>query len=52
MLGYVGINPGHSGGPVVDAQKQVVGVASAKVNAGGIGLAIPISIACYSFSGI
>jgi putative serine protease PepD len=46
------INPGNSGGPVVDAQKQVVGVASEKVNAEGIGLAIPISNACRSFSGI
>jgi putative serine protease PepD len=46
------INPGNSGGPVVDAQKQVVGVASSKVKAEGIGLAIPISVACHSFSGI
>jgi putative serine protease PepD len=46
------INPGNSGGPVVDAQKQVVGVARAKVNAEGIGLAIPIAVACHSFSGI
>ena len=46
------INPGNSGGPVVNAQKQVVGVARAKVNAEGIGLAIPISVACQSFSGI
>jgi S1-C subfamily serine protease len=45
------INPGNSGGPVVDAGKQVVGVASAKVNAEGIGLAIPISVACRAFSG-
>jgi putative serine protease PepD len=47
------INPGNSGGPVVNAQKQVVGVAAAKANgAEGIGLAIPISVACQSFSGI
>jgi S1-C subfamily serine protease len=45
------INPGNSGGPVVDAQKQVVGIASAKANnAEGIGLAIPIRIACDSFT--
>jgi S1-C subfamily serine protease len=45
------INPGNSGGPVVDAQKQVVGIASAKANnAEGIGLAIPIAMACQAFS--
>ena len=47
------INFGNSGGPVVNAQKQVVGVAAAKANGSeGIGLAIPISVACQSFSGI
>jgi putative serine protease PepD len=47
------INFGNSGGPVVNAQKQVVGIAAAKANgAEGIGLAIPISVACQSFSGI
>jgi S1-C subfamily serine protease len=47
------INFGNSGGPVVNAQKQVVGVAAAKANgAEGIGLAVPISTACQSFSGI
>ncbi len=47
------INFGNSGGPVVNAEKQVVGVAAAKANgAEGIGLAIPISVACQSFSGL
>ena len=47
------INFGNSGGPVVNAQKQVVGIAAAKANGSeGIGLAIPISVACQSFSGI
>jgi putative serine protease PepD len=47
------INFGNSGGPVVNAQKQVVGVAAAKANGSeGIGLAVPISVACQSFSGI
>jgi S1-C subfamily serine protease len=45
------INPGNSGGPVVNAQQQVVGIASAKANnAEGIGLAIPIALACQAFS--
>lgn len=45
------INPGNSGGPVVNAQQQVVGIASAKANnAEGIGLAIPIAMACQAFS--
>jgi putative serine protease PepD len=45
------INPGNSGGPVVNAQQQVVGIASAKANnAEGIGLAIPIAVACQAFS--
>jgi putative serine protease PepD len=45
------INPGNSGGPVVNVQQQVVGIASAKAtNAEGIGLAIPIALACQAFS--
>ena len=45
------INPGNSGGPVVNAQRQVVGVATAKArNAESIGIAVPIDIACQSFS--
>ncbi len=47
------INFGNSGGPVVNAQKQVIGVAAAKANGTeGIGLAVPISVACQSFSGL
>jgi S1-C subfamily serine protease len=45
------INPGNSGGPVINSAKQVVGIASAKAqNAEGIGLAIPISVACGEFT--
>jgi S1-C subfamily serine protease len=41
------INPGNSGGPVINSDKQVVGIASAKArDAEGIGLAIPIATAC------
>ncbi|HEX6500833.1 MAG TPA: trypsin-like peptidase domain-containing protein [Micromonosporaceae bacterium] len=47
------INPGNSGGPVVNGKREVVGVASAKArDAEGIGLAIPIAVACRSFSGL
>ena len=43
------INPGNSGGPVINSQKQVVGIASAKArDAEGIGLAVLISTACES----
>jgi putative serine protease PepD len=46
------INPGNSGGPVVNAQKQVVGIATAKAAAAeGIGLAIPIAVACEAVAG-
>ncbi len=45
------INPGNSGGPVINSQKQVVGIASAKArNAEGIGLAVLIGTACDSMS--
>jgi len=46
------ISPGNSGGPIVDQQGRVVGVASAKfVGDGveGLGLAIPIAVACIAF---
>ncbi|WP_435870530.1 trypsin-like peptidase domain-containing protein [Micromonospora musae] len=44
------INPGNSGGPVVNGSKQVVGIATAKArDAEGIGLAVPIEIACDGF---
>jgi putative serine protease PepD len=46
------ISPGNSGGPIVDLQGRVVGVASAKfVGDGveGLGLAIPIAVACIAF---
>ena len=35
------INPGNSGGPVVDGECRVVGVATAKIDGTGVGLAIP-----------
>jgi putative serine protease PepD len=43
------ISPGNSGGPLVDAQGEVVGVAQAKLvqeGVEGISIAIPISEAC------
>jgi putative serine protease PepD len=44
------INPGNSGGPVINGSKQVVGIATAKArDAEGIGLAIPIKVACDGF---
>ncbi|MFB9239866.1 trypsin-like peptidase domain-containing protein [Plantactinospora siamensis] len=45
------INPGNSGGPVINGAKQVVGIATAKArDAEGIGLAIPIKVACTGFA--
>jgi S1-C subfamily serine protease len=44
------INPGNSGGPVINGEKQVVGIATAKArDAEGIGLAVPIKTACDEF---
>jgi putative serine protease PepD len=44
------INPGNSGGPVINAQRKVVGVATLKARgAEGIGLAVPIGVACQTF---
>ena len=44
------VNPGNSGGPVVNTRKEVVGIADAKaVGAEGIGLAVPIKTACSVF---
>ncbi len=44
------INPGNSGGPVINSEKQVVGIATAKArDAEGIGLAVPIKTACDEF---
>lgn len=43
------ISPGNSGGPVVDAQGRVIGVASGKYVGDGVealGFAIPVSVAC------
>jgi putative serine protease PepD len=43
------ISPGNSGGPVVDSQGQVIGVASGKFVGDGVealGFAIPVSVAC------
>jgi S1-C subfamily serine protease len=38
------LNPGNSGGPIVDAEGYVIGIAQARVeNANAIGLAIPIN---------
>ncbi|WP_085066282.1 S1C family serine protease [Catenuloplanes japonicus] len=44
------VNPGNSGGPVINTGKEVVGIADAKArDAEGIGLAVPIQAACKAF---
>jgi putative serine protease PepD len=44
------VNEGNSGGPIVNAQGQVVGVVNAKLrNAEGISLGIPVAVVCQSF---
>ena len=43
------ISPGNSGGPVVDSQGHVIGIASGKYVGDGVealGFAIPVSVAC------
>jgi S1-C subfamily serine protease len=41
------VNPGNSGGPIVNAQGQVVGVVNAKLrDAEGISLGIPVAVVC------
>ena len=43
------VNPGNSGGPLLDAEGRVVGIVTLKMSRGeGIGLAVPIN---YAYSG-
>lgn len=47
------VNPGNSGGPLLDARGRVVGVVSMKVtNADGIGLALPVEYLFPFFPGL
>lgn len=44
------VNPGNSGGPVVNGHHEVVGIATAKrEEAEGLGFAVPIDVACRLF---
>lgn len=44
------VNPGNSGGPVIDAEQAVIGIASAKdPESEAIGYAVPIAVACGLF---
>ena len=44
------VNPGNSGGPVVNGAQEVVGIATAKrEEAEGLGFAVPIEVACRLF---
>ncbi|GIJ51871.1 serine protease [Virgisporangium aliadipatigenens] len=44
------VNPGNSGGPVINAQKQVVGVVNAKLeNVENFSLGIPVAVLCETF---
>jgi putative serine protease PepD len=44
------VNPGNSGGPVIDADQAVIGIASAKdPESEAIGYAVPIEVACGLF---
>ncbi|HEV3340415.1 MAG TPA: serine protease [Pirellulales bacterium] len=46
-----GVNPGNSGGPVVDGQGRLVGVAVAAVSGTNIGFAIPVEQAAGFLAG-
>jgi len=44
------VNPGNSGGPVIDSEQAVIGIASAKdPESEAIGYAVPINVACTLF---
>jgi len=44
------VNPGNSGGPVINSAKEVVGITTLKAgDAEGIGFAVPMAVACDTF---